>query len=53
MQLPQGTTSRQLLVVIKPKHLKIAIKGQETPLLEGELCEKVRVEDSFWSVEDA
>jgi hypothetical protein len=28
------------------------LKGKDEPLLDGELCEKVKVEDSFWSVED-
>lgn len=28
------------------------IKGQDTVLLEGELFERVKVDDSFWSVED-
>lgn len=41
-----------MLVEIKPKHLKVLIKGQSQPIIDGELCEKVKVEDSFWSVED-
>ncbi len=28
------------------------IKGQEEPLLEGELFDKIKLEDSLWSVED-
>jgi len=39
-------------VKIKPKHLYVAIKGEKEPILDGELCEKVRVDDSFWNVED-
>ena len=31
--------------------MRVALKGQE-PIIEGELCEKVKVDDSFWSVED-
>ena len=42
-----------MLVEIKTKHLKVMIKGQSEPLLNGELCEKVKVEESFWSIEDA
>lgn len=53
MPLPKGTTSRQIIVDIKTKHLKVTIKGQTTPVIDGELCEKVKVEDSFWSIEDA
>lgn len=52
MTLPKGTTSKMLIVEIKPKHLKILIKGQKEPLVDGELCEKVKVEDSYWSIED-
>jgi len=42
-----------VLVEIKSKHLKVIIKGQTEPIVDGELCEKVKVEDSFWSIEDA
>lgn len=28
------------------------IKGQAEPLVDGELSEKIKVDDSFWSVED-
>lgn len=42
-----------MLVEIKSKHLKVIIKGQTEPIVDGELCEKVKVEDSFWSIEDA
>lgn len=38
-------------VQIKSKFLSVAIKGQP-PIVKGDLCEKVKVEDSFWSVED-
>jgi hypothetical protein len=40
-----------LSVVIKPKFLSVAFKGKE-PFVSGELCEKVKVDDSFWSVEE-
>lgn len=41
-----------LIVEIKPKSVKVQIKGSSEPILNGELCEKVKVEDSFWAVED-
>jgi len=51
--LPQGTTSRQLTVRIKAKHVFVSWKGKESePIIEGELCEKVKVDDSLWSIED-
>jgi CS domain len=40
------------LVEIKVKHLKVLVKGQTVPIIDGELCEKIKVDDSFWSVED-
>mmetsp|Transcript_1182 Transcript_1182/g.2164 ORF Transcript_1182/g.2164 Transcript_1182/m.2164 type:complete len:196 (-) Transcript_1182:43-630(-) len=50
--VPKGTKSRDLLVKIHPKKLFIQLKSQSEPLIDGELAEKVKVEDSFWSVED-
>jgi len=53
IELPKGTKSKQLFVEIKAKHLKVALKGKESePLIDGELCEKVKVDDSFWNIED-
>ena len=50
--LPKGTKSKMLDVKIQAKHLYVAIKGEKEPILDGELCEKVKVDDSFWNVED-
>ena len=36
---------------MKQKHLSIAFKGKE-PFIQGELGEKIKVDDSFWSIED-
>lgn len=49
--LPEGTKANQLDVKIDPKFLSIAFKGKE-PFIKGELCEKIKKEDSFWSIED-
>ena len=52
--LPRGTTAKELDVQIKAKHLRVALKAKkDEPLVDGELAEKVKVDDSFWSVEDA
>jgi len=41
-----------LKVEIKQKHLKAWIKGKESePIIDGDLCEKVKVEDTFWTVD--
>lgn len=50
--LPKGTTSKMLIVEMKTKHIKVQIKGQKEPIIDGELCEKIRTEDSFWNIED-
>ena len=52
IKVPEGTASKQCLVIIKPKHLKVQIKGQDAAIIDGELAEKVKVEDSFWNLED-
>jgi len=39
-------------IKIRPKHISIALKGKP-PIVEGELCEKVKVDDSFWGIEDS
>ena len=49
--LPEGTKANQLDIKIQTKKISCAFKGKE-PFLIGELCEKVKVEDSFWSIED-
>ena len=50
--LPEGTAARDMDVKILPKKLFVKIKGQEKALVDGELSEKIKVDDSFWSVED-
>jgi hypothetical protein len=52
IELPKGTTAKQLIVDYKPKYLKIQIKGSQKPLLEGELCEKIKAEETLWTIED-
>lgn len=50
--LPEGTTAKMLQVDIKAKKLFVKIKGQDAALIDGELAEKVKTDDSYWSVED-
>ena len=37
---------------MKPKHLYVRLKSDETPLIDGELQEKIKVDESTWSIED-
>ncbi|EJD04076.1 nuclear movement protein nudC [Fomitiporia mediterranea MF3/22] len=49
--VPRGTRARDLNVVIAKKSLKVGLKGQE-PIMDGELCKEIKVEDSTWTLED-
>lgn len=49
--VPAGTRGKNLDVVIKKKLIKVGLKGQP-PILEGELCKDIKVEDSTWTIED-
>ncbi|XP_050203876.1 protein BOBBER 1-like [Mercurialis annua] len=50
--VPPGTKSRNIVCEIKKKSLKVALKGQENPILDGELFATVKVDDCFWNLED-
>ena len=50
--VPLGTKTRDLVVDIKNKRLRVGIKGQP-PIVDGELHKRVIVDDSFWTLEDA
>lgn len=49
--VPAGTKSRQVDVVITATKLRVGLKGS-TPLADGALFKKVKVDDSFWTLED-
>ncbi|KAD4585895.1 hypothetical protein E3N88_23496 [Mikania micrantha] len=51
ISVPPGTKSRFVACEIKKNHLKVGLKGQP-PILEGELYKAVKVDDSFWCLED-
>lgn len=65
--VPKGTKSKNVFnflkfLVIKPKtklfvdfqpqHLKVMLKSSNTVILDGDLYDKIKVEDSIWSIED-
>nr|CAG4635624.1 EOG090X0AH4 [Artemia franciscana] len=43
--------SRDIVVDIAKKHIKVGIRGQP-PIIDGDLCNEVKVEDSTWVLED-
>ncbi|KAF7793337.1 hypothetical protein EIP86_004449 [Pleurotus ostreatoroseus] len=49
--VPKGTRGRDLNVVIQRKKLTVGLKGKE-PIMTGELCREVKVDDSTWTLED-
>jgi len=42
----------KIFVEFQPNFVKIALKGNNSMILEGELYDKIKVEDSIWSIED-
>ncbi|GMF26102.1 unnamed protein product [Phytophthora lilii] len=49
--VPEGTKSRQVDVEIRAGKLKVGLRGGET-FVDGPLYNKVKVDDSFWTLED-
>ena len=47
--VPQGTRGADLAVVLRKKKLRLALKGLD-PILDGELCKEIKVEDSTWTI---
>ncbi|KAL9904512.1 nuclear migration protein nudC [Glossina fuscipes] len=44
--------ARDVIVDIQKKALKVGIKGQE-PIINGELCAEVKMEESLWVLQDS
>ena len=47
--IPKGTRARDLNVTILKKKLTVGLKGKE-PILDGELCKEIKMEESTWTV---
>lgn len=47
--VPKGTRGRDLNVVIQKKKLSVSLKGQD-PIMSGELCKDIKVEESTWTL---
>jgi len=52
VNLPMALKSRDLIVDIGRKHLKVAIKGKNESIIDGELLHDVKVEECAWTLED-
>jgi len=53
LRVPLGGAfkSKDLVVNIEKKHLKVGVKGQ-TPIIDGDLPKEVKLEESTWVLED-
>ncbi|VDN99166.1 unnamed protein product [Rodentolepis nana] len=55
LRIPTGLNNpikgRDVIVEIKRKHIKVAIRGQPEPILEGPLYGEVKVEESTWTLD--
>ncbi|KAF5731246.1 putative nuclear movement protein nudc [Tripterygium wilfordii] len=49
--VPSGTKSRLVVCDMKKNHLKVGLKGQP-PIIDGPLFESIKIDDSYWSLED-
>ncbi|KAL1822272.1 protein BOBBER 1 [Daucus carota subsp. sativus] len=49
--VPLGTKSRSILLEMKKNHLKVGLKGQP-PIIDGDLYQPIKLDDSIWSLED-
>ncbi|KAG1153000.1 hypothetical protein G6F37_000039 [Rhizopus arrhizus] len=49
--VPKGTRARDVIVDIKKNHFKVSLKGKD-PIVDDELCQAVKVDDSTWTIED-
>lgn len=51
VSVPAGTKSRDVVCEMKKKSAKVELKGQPS-ILEGELFETIKVDDSLWNLAD-
>ena len=47
--VPKGSRARDLVVVIAKKKLSVSLKGKD-PIMAGELCQDVKIEESTWTL---
>jgi CS domain len=47
--VPKGTRARDLVVGIAKKKLSVGLKGED-PIMAGELCQEIKIEESTWTL---
>ncbi|KAI9145337.1 HSP20-like chaperone [Paraphysoderma sedebokerense] len=51
VSVPKGTRARELNVEMNKRKLKVGFKGKE-PIMEGELCAEIKLDDSTWTIDN-
>ncbi|KAL9716298.1 hypothetical protein Ac2012v2_000744 [Leucoagaricus gongylophorus] len=49
--VPQGTRGKDLSVIIQKTKLSVGLRNQ-SPILAGDLCKEIKVDDSNWTLQD-
>jgi len=49
--VPEETRAKQLAIEIKRNRISVGLKGQP-PILTGELCKEIKVDESTWTLDD-
>ena len=50
--LPKAISKKMLEVDMTVKHLRVKIKDMDKPLIDDDFCEKIKADDSNWTIED-
>jgi hypothetical protein len=50
--VPPGTRGKMLDVSIKARHLRVALKASGEVLIDGDLSEAIKTDESMWALED-
>jgi len=49
--VPQGTRGKDLSVIIQKTKLSVGLRNQ-SPILAGDLCKEIKVDDSSWTLRE-
>lgn len=52
VKLPEAVAKKMLLVELTATHLKLQIKTHKEPIIDADFCEKIKPDDSNWTIED-
>ena len=52
VQLPEAVSKKMLKIDMTATHLKLQILNKDKPLIDADFCEKIKPDDSNWTLED-